>query len=215
MNLCRFKYAEAALEEFRKEVTPLGTPLKRFLLKTVRPEEFYVALVSTLKGQKSYGLPRRMAAIVLSNVDFYNLYKTVKQIEAEQATVRSNASRLGSFGAELSTKLADLHAARVREVGYKIQHILKASEGSLADYELKFKEIEVDLQDEKLKEEERKLRELSGEVPDKAVVNAEQGGTTAIVGSDSWEWPFEGDYWSDEIGYYRAFIRDKCVNDEE
>lgn len=214
MNLCRFDYAESALGEFKKQVAPLGPPLKRFLLRTVRPDEFYTALVSTLQGKKSYGLPRRLAALVLSNVDFFNLYKTVKQIESEQKTIRTNATLLGSFGAELSTKLADLRASGVREVGYKIQHILKEAESSLADYALKFEEIEVDLQDEKLKEEERNLRALSGDEAPKVVV-AEQGGATAIVGSDSWEWPFEGDYWSDEIGYYRAFLKDMCVPDEE
>ena len=213
MNLCRFKYAEKALGEFRKEVLPLGTPLKSFLVKTVRPEEFYVALVSTLEGKKSYGLPARLIALVMSDVDFYNLYKTVKQIESEQEIIRTSAAKLGEFGTELSTKLSDLHAGRVRDIGYKIQQILKASEGNLADYEQKSREIQEDLYNEQLQEEERKLREIAGDTEAPADTTA-TGGATAIVGSDSWEWPFEGDYWSDEIGYYRAFIRDQCPNEE-
>ena len=36
------------------------------------------------------------------------------------------------------------------------------------------------------------------------------GGATAIVGGDSWKWRYEGEYWSDEIGTYRAFFSDKC-----
>ena len=64
-----------------------------------------------------------------------------------------------------------------------------------------------------LQEEERKLREIAGDTEAPADTTA-TGGATAIVGSDSWEWPFEGDYWSDEIGYYRAFIRDQCPNEE-
>ena len=211
MNLCHFKFAEKALQEFRREVLPLGTPLKSFLVKTVRPEEFYVAVVSTLQGKKSYALPRRLIALVMSDVDFYNLYKTVKQIESEQALIRQNEAQLGEFGKELSSKLADLHAGRVRDMGYKIQQILKASEGNLADYEQKSREIQEDLYNEQLQEEERKL--IAGEEA-KPEETAETGGATAIVGSDSWEWPFEGDYWSDEIGYYRAFIRDKCPKED-
>jgi tetratricopeptide (TPR) repeat protein len=214
MNLCHFGYAEKALKEFRREVMPLATPLKSFLVKTVRPEEFYVALVSTLKGKQGYGLPSRLIALVMSDVDFFNLYKTVKQIESEQTTIKGNAERLGGFGAELSTKLSALHAGRVRDIGYKIQQILKTSEGNLADYEQKSREIQEDLFNEQLKEEERKLRALDSEGTGQTAETTATGGATAIVGSDSWEWPFEGDYWSDEIGYYRAFIRDQCPDDQ-
>ena len=37
------------------------------------------------------------------------------------------------------------------------------------------------------------------------------GGNVAIVGSDSLEWPFEGDYWSDELWGYRSFITEECL----
>jgi TolA-binding protein len=36
------------------------------------------------------------------------------------------------------------------------------------------------------------------------------GGSTTIVGSDSLEWPFEGDYWEDEIWGYRSFVKEEC-----
>ena len=38
----------------------------------------------------------------------------------------------------------------------------------------------------------------------------ESGGSPAIVGGDSLEWPFEGDYWEDEIWGYRSFLREEC-----
>ena len=38
----------------------------------------------------------------------------------------------------------------------------------------------------------------------------ESGGSPAIVGSDSLEWPFEGDYWEDEIWGYRSFLGEEC-----
>lgn len=37
------------------------------------------------------------------------------------------------------------------------------------------------------------------------------GGSVAIVGSDSLEWPFEGDYWSDELWGYRSFMKSECM----
>jgi hypothetical protein len=32
----------------------------------------------------------------------------------------------------------------------------------------------------------------------------------AIAGSDAMQWPFEGEFWKDEIGAYRSFLKSKC-----
>ncbi len=215
MNLCHFESAEEALAQYAKEVTPLGVPLKDFLLKTVRPEDYYDALVSTVSGKQSSGLPRELAAPVLGNVEFYNLYKTLKQIEHEQKIIASKGQALGGFGQEIATKLEALHKDRTRELGIKIQRILKETEGVLADYDQKKLEIEVDLGDLRIEEEAKKLEALNGdEETTTPPPTAESGGTVAIVGSDTWEWPFEGEYWKDEIGYHRSFIKDQCVREQ-
>ena len=213
MNLCRFDDAEEALAQFTKKVSPIAVPLKEFLLKTVRPEDYYKALVETVAGKKLYALPKRVIPAVLSDVEFYNLYRTIKQIEREIDIFSPNVNLLGPFGQDVVGKLQALHRDRVREVGIKIQRVLKEVETSLADYELKVKEIEVDVQDEMLKEEERKLRALEDGEQEKRIRRAAQGGTTAIVGSTQWQWPYEGEYWRDEIGTYRAFVADKCARE--
>ncbi|MBZ0120190.1 MAG: hypothetical protein K8H88_24585, partial [Sandaracinaceae bacterium] len=38
----------------------------------------------------------------------------------------------------------------------------------------------------------------SGATPEQTP-EAESSGTSAIVGSDTWRWPFEGEYWADEF----------------
>jgi tetratricopeptide (TPR) repeat protein len=48
------------------------------------------------------------------------------------------------------------------------------------------------------------LQEVSG-------IKKVGGGSVAIVGSDSLEWPFEGDYWSDELWGYRSFLNEECM----
>ena len=40
------------------------------------------------------------------------------------------------------------------------------------------------------------------------------GGSTAIVGASQWQWGFEGEYWKEEIGTYRAFIKNQCVRED-
>lgn len=211
MNLCRFDYADAALGRYREEVTPLGIPLKDFLLRTVRPTQFYRALVDTVAGREIHQLPKDLTPAVLRDVEFYNLFRTIKQIELELERIKPNVIALGNVGQELHQKLTALHSDRVREIGIKIQRVLKETETELADFEMKATELEIDLQDEKLREEERKLLALENPEDNQAVALVESGGAVAIVGSDKWQWPFEDEYWRDEIGSYRAFIKDMCA----
>jgi hypothetical protein len=42
-------------------------------------------------------------------------------------------------------------------------------------------------------------------------VEREEAGTLAIVGSDALMWPWEGDFWLDEIGSYRSFLKEVCA----
>lgn len=215
MTLCRFVYAQEALVMFERQVLPLGTPLKQFLLKTTRPEEYYKAIVATVAGKKTYGLPPEVLPAVLSNVEFYNLYQTVKQIEAELKKVTASQAKLGGFGADLAKNLARLQQERVRELGIRIQRILKETEASLTEYGKKLNEVRIDLEDLYLDQQKRKLRDLAAGREEKKVAKGEEGGSSAIVGSDSWEWPFEGEYWADEIGYHRAFVTEICPVDAD
>lgn len=218
MNMCRFDHAESGLERYSATISPLGQPLKDFLRTTVRPEAFYRALADTVAGRKVHRLPRALVSPVLADVEFYNLYRTIKQIESEIERIAPHVADLGDYGKELFAKLKALREDRVRETGIKIQRILKDVETELADYEMKVTELEVDLQDEKLEEEQRKLLALETPEEDEPAQAIEKGGAVAIVGSDSWQWPFEGvawgEYWSDEIGTYRAFVADRCVRAE-
>ena len=215
MNTCRFKDAEESLSRYVTDIGPLAAPLKNFLLKTVRPEQFFSALVGTISGESVHGLPKELVAPVLADVDFYNLYRTVKQIELEIALISPHTGTLGEFAEKMKTDLENLRQNRIREIGIKIQRVLKEVQTTLAEYNLKMKEIEVDLQDEMLAEEERKLLSLENETDEEPAETVETGGASAIVGGDSWQWPYEGEYWSDEIGTYRAFFADRCVRETE
>ncbi len=69
-----------------------------------------------------------------------------------------------------------------------------------------------DLEDIMIEEKDRQQRALDeGKTLD--APQASGGGSSAIVGSDTWRWPFENEYWSDEIGTYRSTIADKCVRE--
>ena len=215
MNMCRFDDAELALDRYRADIAPIAPPLKEFLLKTTRPEQYWQALVETVGGKSVHNLPPDVIPEVLSDVEFYNLYRTIKQIKREIGTIEKVMGQLGPYGENMKRDLVNIRNNREREIGIKVQRVLKELEATLADYDLKVKEIEVDLLSEKEDEEMRKLTELEGGAKPRKTKAAAQGGASAIVGSSQLRWPYEGEFWSDEIGTYRAFVRDQCVREIE
>lgn len=212
LNMCHFDRAQLALQRFEEEVLPLITPLESFLAKTQRPEDFYAALVSTVNGKKSFDLPEKLVPVVLANVEFYNLYRTIKQIEAEQARIDKEGGPLSTYGVELRDNLVKLERDRVREIGLTVRLILGETLQELQKFRTKYVELGVDMEDIMIDEQDRRQRALDEGTPveDKQVTS---GGTSAIVGSDTWRWSFENEFWSDEIGSFRSMIKDQCVRE--
>lgn len=212
LNMCHFDRAKLALQRFEQETLPLIQPLENFLAATQRPEEFYNALVSVVKGDQRYALPERLVAPVLANVEFFNLYQTVRQIDGEISRVRKDAAALGPFATSLLDNLTQLRQDRIREVGLTVRLILRDVLQEMQKFRTKFVALGVDMEDLAIEELDRRAQQGDG-TDGEATKDAEKGGQSAIIGSDTWRWPFEGEYWLDEIGSYRSVAADICVRE--
>ena len=210
LNMCRYDRARDAINRFNDDVASLQEPMQRLMSNMRTPADFYMAVVQTGNGVKEF-LPQRAIRPVLANVDFYNLYRTIHQIEKEQEVLQQNIGPLGAFGQELSGKLATIRQSRVNEIGIKIQQVLKRLQDELTQYSIKVTEIEVDLQVQEMERIDVETQKLFGEAEEVEKEEEASGeGAIAIVGADSMQWPFEGEYWSDEIGSYRSFLTEVC-----
>jgi tetratricopeptide (TPR) repeat protein len=210
LNICRYDLSEQAIGRFTEEVATLLPPLEEFLRTVRTPADFYSAIVDTANGAKQQ-LPKKLVYPVLANAEFYGLYKTVRQIESEERELGRTASQLGAFGQELSAKLQTLKQSKVNELGIKIQQVLKKTQAEIQEYAIKVTEIQVDLDAQKLQQLDVDIRKLGGESVEEAEKSAEGSGGAAIVGADSLQWSFEGEYWRDEVGAYRSFIQERCT----
>ncbi len=212
VNLCHADKAEAAMKMFEEKVFVLGPPLRDFLKRSRKPEEFYnnfLAAVSNPKG--GTGLPRALQSPVLGNVEFYNLHQTVKQIDKEDKVIRANLAALGPVGQELLQKLGQRRTERVSEAGVVIQQTLRQSQKELDLYFDKLQQLRLDLDEIRTQEIEDEQAGRGKELAD----SVQKEGTIAIAGSDSMSWPFEGEFWKDEIGAYRSFLRTKCKQENK
>jgi hypothetical protein len=144
---------------------------------------------------------------VLANVEFYNLYRTVRQIEKEEAYVTGEQTGLGQFGTDLLAKLGALRQSRLNEAGIKVQQLMKQVEAELAEYAVKKTELEIDITTQRTDLEMQKLQ--GGTAPEETV--GESGGSQAIAGGDSMAWKYEGEYWGDEIRGFRSKLTSRCA----
>ena len=207
---CHVDYANAAIKRFEDDVLVLGPPLRDFLARHTRPEQFYEAIVGAVNNAKTATLPRNLISPVLQNVEFYNIYKTIKQIEAEEAKVKTQLARLGAFGQELLSKLGQLKSERVAEAGVVVQRTLRSVEKDIGLYQDKLTELRLDLQEQELEKTNREIDELEKKDKKAPAKDVEQQGSVLIAGSDAMVWPFEGEFWKDEIIAYRSFLGSKC-----
>jgi len=212
-DLCRYEEARKALSMFEKTVVVFLDPLKRFINAQKSPDDFYANFVASMNGQKIQNpLPKNLAYPVLSNVEFANVYRTVRQIEKEQAEVEKHKGALGKFATEMLTKLAVLRKDRVFESGVKIQQILKDLEGTVTDALVRQTEIEVDINSVAMERMTEETRRMVGEGTQTETKEAtKKGGSIAIVGGDTEFWTFDGDYWFDETPYYRSLLTSQCI----
>lgn len=209
LNMCQYELTRKAIDMFNGEVVSLMQPMEDFMQRMRAPADFYGAVVDTANRTKVQ-MPERLLQPVKANVDFYNLYRTIRQIESEQKIVQQNIEPLGGFGQELAAKLQGLRQSKVNEIGIKVQQVLKKTQAEMQEFAIKVTEIEVDLDALELQKIDSEISTLAGEQITESTKEAAGEGAIAIVGADSIQWPFEPEYWKDEIGSYRAFIAERC-----
>lgn len=210
-DLCRYEQARKALDMFDHHVLSYHEQLRRFINAQRSPEDFYKNFVASMNGEKIENpLPREISYPVKSNVEFYNVYRTIRQIEKEQALVEKNRERLGNFAAEMLVKLAVLRKDRMFECGVKIQQILKELDATIGTAQEWEKEIDVDIDAAAIERMTRETRKLVGEYTEEEETGKKREHSIAIVGGDTEVWAFQGDYWMDETLYFRGMLTSLC-----
>ena len=213
VNTCNVDQAKAAIKRFKEDVLVLGPPLRDFLSRHVRAEQLYEGVVRAFNQPKVSSMPRRLLSPVLQNVEFYNLHKAINQIGREEVKIKGQLAKLGDFGTELLGKLGQLKADRIAQAGMVVSGALKQVQRDINSYQDRLDELTIDLQEKELDRLNRKIEQVEKKTKGGKVV--ESGGTIAIAGSDSMVWPFEGEFWKDEINSYRSFIKSQCTEDQQ
>ncbi len=212
-DLCYPDRAKRALEMFERDVVSTQVPLRAFINAQKSPEDFYNNFVAAVNGEPSaMKLDDKLVYPVLSNIEFYNLYRTIRQIEKEDREFRANQGRLGSFGQEMLARLAMLKKESIVRGGIKVQQILTTLDADINEALVQQTEIEVDINMMAINQMTEETKRMVGEASEEEA-EVVTSGKVAVVGDDTEVWPFEGEYWRDEISYYRSMLTSQCTDD--
>lgn len=209
LNLCKFPQSIASMDAFRGKFLDKRPLLQDYLQQTSDPVEYWKMMTVAMdkNGKKApKTLPPIFVNAVLENVSFYNIYNVVEALHVEKRALEQNISALGEFGEEVLGRVDEQLETKIQEGGIMVQQRLSAVDQELQDWEIKAMQISFDIDSEERRQIQERLVNPDFE-PAKAA-----GGTTMLIVADDWQpWPFEGEYWVDEVTNYRSRLRTECV----
>ncbi len=196
---CLYDDAKAALAGFEQAYLPAAERLAA-LLAGEKGNDFYFGLVADGSAE----LPRAVKASLRANRRLAGLLGSVEALDRERRTLEESRALRGSkLSAELLGAVSDSRAVAVQLAGSFIRKRLDDAVQTLAAFDrqrvaLRFEiaKAEAALYEAR-KDPTSSLRGQALERP--------------AVPSQRWEyWQFQGEFWLDEIGYYRTTLKSGC-----
>ncbi|MBA3817746.1 MAG: hypothetical protein H0X17_02560 [Deltaproteobacteria bacterium] len=202
---CLYDQAEEAIQDYNDKYTPLRKNLEELVKKYDDNAEFY-EYVKKVKANKA-GLDQNTQRLVMSVLNDKTLLKTfawVDELNTELAMLQKSdkAWQTTQVAAEVLQELTvqqSVAAADAGKVARDRVGRLARELGTLARDGSKIKFEILNAKAEKLSAEALKTRVSSNTKEEPIVVDDEH-----------FQWKFNGEYWKDELGYYRFKIRSRC-----
>jgi hypothetical protein len=209
LNLCKFPQSQRALAQFREEYLDKRPILEAYLNETTDPVAYWEMMQAAYRkgaNPNRQPLPRIFTNAVLEHLSFYNNHKIVRALQLEKAALEANIASLGEYGQLVLDRVNEQLETKIQEAGIMIQQRLTAVDQELQQWEIMALQIAFDIDSEEREQLQQRLLNPGWEPP---VVEA---GTTLMIVADDWQpWPFEGEYWLDEVTSYRSRLRTECV----
>lgn len=205
---CIYDRSDEALAEFNEAYVPLKNELDTMLEKIQDPLDFFDVTSQVRRGKS--GLPRkveRLMASLLSDRTVAKQFEFVDELERELGQVE-DADAAWKATAIASTVLQDLtlqQSLAKNEAGQLARKRVERGRDELQDLIAQAIRVEIETVNAMKGEAEAELRQ-------EQVVSAPGVVQTGVVVDDEhWRWPFDGEYWKDELGTYRFKVRSQCT----
>ncbi len=210
---CRYREARSILEEFEKIYMPVHDELQKITSKNMEPKQYYAILEEIQKSNKNdrKRLDRhleRILKLALTDTDFKLVNQSILELEQEMDSIteKRDVFRYSELAKAILSELKEERSALTARAGILAKAKLEFEIGQLRELlgnALRIR-FETTTQEKKFLEDQliakgtkQKLKayKYSVAVPDERVY-----------------WPFEGEYWRDELGTYEYTLTRGCQN---
>ncbi|NOZ85022.1 MAG: adventurous gliding motility protein GltC [Deltaproteobacteria bacterium] len=203
---CRYEKSREILEQFLAQYKPLREELKSYLRAHAAPEDYYALFEGTSSIGENTLILARVLKLALQDRELRRIRSALKELKDERNVVESSAGRwrgtplIEALLRELENRKKQL----IKRAGKIIQRSFVRAEDQLRDLINQAMRIQLETT---LGEKETLEKEMQGMKPPKPISEFEW---TSDVDDEHLYWPWEGEYWRDELGTYVYAITRRC-----
>ena len=196
---CHLNSAENVAERFHRRYDPILRALSRLSRERQEPARAYALYAELNRGDA--GLSPVVARLVRGELGDRELLRSVAHEahirgEAARAAALATEPRTAALGAWLGQELAVVGALSLDRAGERVTARLDRLVDDLTDRVNEIDAVQLEVHTE------RRTGPAPGPGRDEVAVVADQ---------EHMIWPFDGEYWRDELPYYRANVQNRCT----
>ncbi|MBL8601838.1 MAG: tetratricopeptide repeat protein [Myxococcales bacterium] len=203
---CRYDEAEEVVARFNEQYASLRPELERLLQQYQDDPSFFNFLKQVRSGRAS--LPRRLQPVVESAFSDRTLLRNIEYVNQLEGEERLHASSPASFknssvGARILQDISVAKSFAIESAGTLARGRYTRAVEELSDLENQATAILIEILN-------ARRGQLSQEMQEQQVTLQESRAMRVQVDEEHYLWPFNGEYWRDELGYYRQQITSRC-----
>jgi tetratricopeptide (TPR) repeat protein len=202
---CLYDQAEEAIQDFNEKYGPLTKNLKDIVAKYDDNAEFY-EYVKKVKASKA-GLDEKTQRLVMSVLNDKTLLKTFAWVdelnhELDMLQKSDKAWQTTQVAAEVLQELTVQQSVASGDAGKVARDRVDRLARELGALSRDGTKIKYEIL-------EAKGNKISADAVGSRVA-ADHKEEPIIIDDEHFQWKFDGEYWKDELGYYRFKIRSRC-----
>jgi hypothetical protein len=207
-SLCDYDEVERILIKFEKDTKPQAAELKNFLNQYRSKQGQALADKAFdayfIDGSANSGLPKAMFHRILRNRDLSSLIRHMDMMDAEIELIDKQKSIWsGTVGDHVKKVIAQDRERYKKRAGLVMLSEMAKQQATLDDLLLQSEVIRFEVVDA-----QRAGYEFALSNPD--VAQVDERTIDFATSTDIIYWPFNGEFWKDELGYYRYTEEPQC-----
>ncbi len=203
---CQIENAEAVVGQFHERYDPVRAELEEILGRFEDNTAFFEFLVRVRSGEANLSpTVRGIVATALSDRTLLRHIEYVRVLETEERRLSEAPAEFqnSSLGARILQDVAVAKSFAVDQTGDLARGRYTRLIDELADLSNQVDTVELEIAT-------FQRGQLDQEMQQQMTAARRSGGGNVEVDEEHQLWPFDGEYWRDELGYYRQQVTNQC-----